>query len=90
MLSNDVRLHRRVLKFLDGISSDLKDTILSRIEELSDFPRIRHLKSVSRLRGSHDLWFRMRLGDLRIVFRWDKEHRVVFVEKADWRGKVYK
>jgi len=89
MLENEVRIHRSAAKFLDKLSPKIRDALLKRLDELKDFPRIYHIRSVTRLRGSNELWFRMRVGEIRILFRWDKHRRIIFVEKIGWRENVY-
>jgi len=35
-------------------------------------------------------YYRIRIGKIRVIFDISKESREIFVEKVDYRGRVYK
>jgi mRNA interferase RelE/StbE len=45
---------------------------------------------LSKLSGEWQGYYRIRKGKLRIIFEVSKSARVLFVEKIDFRGDVYK
>lgn len=45
---------------------------------------------VKKLPGNWTGYYRLRKGSLRIIFEIDKTEKVLFVEKIDFRGGVYK
>jgi mRNA interferase RelE/StbE len=48
------------------------------------------LHNVKRLHGELEGSFRLRLGDLRLVYSIDKIEQVVYIEVIGYRGDVYK
>jgi mRNA interferase RelE/StbE len=45
---------------------------------------------VKKLGGDWEGYYRVRKGKLRIIFDVDKHERVLYVERIDFRGDVYK
>jgi len=45
---------------------------------------------IKRLRGNWEGYLRIRKGNLRIIFFFDKKNNVIYVDKVDFRGDVYK
>jgi len=45
---------------------------------------------LKKLVGNWDGYYRLRKGRLRIICEVNKDERVLFVEKIDFRGEVYK
>ena len=45
---------------------------------------------LKKLVGDWEGYYRLRKGKLRIIFEVNKNERVLFVEKIDFRGDVYK
>lgn len=43
-----------------------------------------------KLTGDWEGYYRIRIGNIRIIFDISKESRVIFVKKVDHRGDVYK
>jgi len=44
---------------------------------------------IKRMRGKWEGSFRMRIGDIRIIFTLDRKNKVVWVYHAHFRGKIY-
>ncbi|AIY90152.1 hypothetical protein GACE_1108 [Geoglobus acetivorans] len=82
---NNVLLHKRVVKFLDDLTEKRRAKILEILKSLENFPLIR-----ADIRKIGDRTFRLRSGDIRIIFDFDKHKNTVFVKQVDYRGKVYK
>ncbi|ADC66459.1 conserved hypothetical protein [Ferroglobus placidus DSM 10642] len=82
---NEVLLHKRVVKFLDKLDKRRKESILKVLKSLENFPLIRaDIKKIG------NRTYRMRTGDLRIIFDYIKDEDKIFVKLVDFRGKVYK
>jgi len=45
---------------------------------------------VKKLKGAWDGYYRLRKGEIRIIFDLDYERRTLFVEKIDFRSKIYR
>jgi mRNA interferase RelE/StbE len=45
---------------------------------------------LKKLVGDWEGYYRLRKGKLRIIFELNKNERVIFVERTDFRGDVYK
>jgi len=70
-------------KIQDDVSGELKKFLL-------------RLKGVDinidlkKLAGDWDGYYRLRKGDVRIIFAINKQEKALYVEKVDLRGRVYK
>ncbi|WP_318249310.1 type II toxin-antitoxin system RelE family toxin [Geoglobus acetivorans] len=73
------------MKFLDDLTEKRRAKILEILKSLENFPLIR-----ADIRKIGDRTFRLRSGDIRIIFDFDKHKNTVFVKQVDYRGKVYK
>lgn len=45
---------------------------------------------IRKLKGEWLGYYRIRKGKLRIIFTIDKENKIIFIERIDYRGEVYK
>ena len=75
--------HKRGRVFLASKSADQKARILESIHKLP------HTGDVKKLSNSKNT-YRLRVGDIRVVFTVDSENKVVYVEDIGNRGDVYK
>jgi len=70
------------------------DVHVSVVEELKKFLTTmtggRANVDIKRLAGDWEGYYRVRKGKLRIIFDVDKHERVLYVERIDFRGDVYK
>jgi len=82
---NKVFLHKRVIKFLEKLDEKRRNNVLNILKSLEKFPLIRaDIKKIG------EKTYRMRIGDIRVVFDYIKEENSVFVKLVDFRGRVYK
>jgi mRNA interferase RelE/StbE len=62
-------------------------------EELKNF--LRKLKGenvnidIRKLKGNWEGYYRLRKGKLRIIFEVNKDDKIIYVERIDFRGEVY-
>uniref|UniRef100_A0A7C3YPB8 Type II toxin-antitoxin system RelE/ParE family toxin n=2 Tax=Geoglobus ahangari TaxID=113653 RepID=A0A7C3YPB8_9EURY len=79
-----VKLHRRVIKFLQKLNENDRKRIFSAIERLED----PFSQPYEKIKGRKDL-YKIRVGDYRIIYRVDKENKIVSVHLVDKRERVY-
>ena len=72
-------------KELEHLSDKLLAHLVSKIDDLGVKPRPFGCK---KLRGYKDLW-RIRVGDYRVVYIIDDDHKTVSVTRVAHRGDVY-
>jgi len=82
---NRVFLHKRVIKFLEKLDEKRRENVLRVLKSLEKFPLIRaDIKKIG------ERTYRMRIGELRVIFDYDKEKNAIFVKLVDFRGRIYK
>jgi len=79
-----VKLHRRVIKFLQKLNENDRKRIFSAIEKLED----PFSQPYEKVKGRKDL-YKIRVGDYRIIYRVDKENKIVSVHLVDKRERAY-
>jgi mRNA interferase RelE/StbE len=45
---------------------------------------------IMKLKGNWEGYYRLRKGKLRIIFEVNKNDKIIYVERIDFRGEVYK
>ena len=80
----EVKLHRRVIKFLEKLNERDRKKILSVIERLYN----PFSQPYEKLRGRKNV-YRVVAGDYRIIYYVDKKNKVVSVLLVDKRERVY-
>ncbi len=80
----EVKLHRRVLKFLERLNEEDKRRIISAIEGLRD----PFSQPYEKLKGRKGV-YRIRVGDYRVVYYVDKKNKIVSVLLVDKRERIY-
>ncbi|MBO8183706.1 MAG: type II toxin-antitoxin system RelE/ParE family toxin [Archaeoglobus sp.] len=79
-----VKLHRRVIKFLQRLDENNRKRIFLAIEKLED----PFSQPYEKVKGRRDL-YKIRVGDYRVIYRLDKDNREVSVHLVDKRERVY-
>jgi len=79
-----VKLHKRVIKFLQKLNENDRKRIFSAIEKLED----PFSQPYEKVKGRKDL-YKIRVGDYRIIYRVDKEDKIVSVHLVDKRERAY-
>ncbi len=77
-----IRFEKAAEKFLRKQTPKMQKTLMTAIYKLPDGTDIKRLKG-------HDL-FRMRIGNIRIIYSIQEEIKVITIENIDNRGDVYK
>jgi len=58
-------------------------------EKLFDEVRQEIKKLVQKIKRQWSGYYRIRKGKLRIIFAIEKENKIIFIERIDYRGEVY-
>ncbi len=89
-----VKIHRKALKFLENLQKDEKNRISEKINELihtlDKGSILTHHLDIKKLRGKWSGFFRLRVGDIRIIFKIDLNKRELIIYHIHYRDKVYK
>ena len=83
---NRVLISKKALKELRDIPGHERELIKDRISKLAFFPLAR--LDVQKLRG-YDAVYRLRVGDYRVIFEYDKGNRLIKILKVGKRENVY-
>ena len=89
MNSFDVKVKRRALKALERLPRDYRLRVLEVLDELSINPIPLRKYDLKKLKGYRDT-FRIRVGDIRIVYTVDWGSRSITVHYIGYRGRAYK
>lgn len=78
-----IRIHRRAYRFLESLHEDKKKIIMEKLRELvltleHGVLPYRRL-DIRRLRGEWKGFLRLRVGDIRIIFRIDFETKTIYI-----------
>jgi mRNA interferase RelE/StbE len=83
-----VRVHRRATRTLDDLPTATSEHVLDLLLVLEDDPVPIERFDVKRIHGTSG-WFRVRVGNYRVIYWVDEESRVVTVERITPRGDAY-
>lgn len=81
-------VHRRAANYLKKLSQDRKNRVKKAIEQVGKDPL--GLPGVIQMVGEWAGYHRIRLGDMRIIFWFDEENDIVYVDHIGTRGDIYK
>jgi len=81
-------VHRRAANYLKKLPRDRKNRVKKAIEQVGKDPL--GLPGVIQMAGEWAGYHRIRLGDMRIIFWFDEENDIVYVDHIGPRGDIYK
>jgi len=84
----EVVVHRKVDKFLEGLKERVRIRILDVIRDLGNYPLVLKRYDIKKIKGRENA-YRVRIGDLRLIFYVDKEPRRIIVSNIGYRGEIY-
>jgi mRNA interferase RelE/StbE len=84
-----VLLSRQAHKFIIGLEKPQARRVTQEMGDLRSYPFFDVPHDLAKLKGRRG-YYRLRVGDIRIVFRVFDEEKEIYVEKIDYRGRVYK
>ena len=87
-MSYKVIIPKKIDKFIKSLPNC--DNIISKLKLLKDFKSEQKLNlDIKSMQGNWRGYYRIRLGQIRFIFR-IVDNSIVFIEEANFRGKVYK
>ncbi|MDI6688398.1 MAG: type II toxin-antitoxin system RelE/ParE family toxin [Desulfobacterales bacterium] len=81
-------VHRRAANYLKKLPQDRKNRVKKALEQVGKDPL--GFSGVIQMVGEWAGYYRIRLGDMRIVFWFDEENDIVYVDHMGPRGDIYK
>ncbi len=84
-----VFLSRQAEKFIQNLDKKQAKRIFQEIRDLQNHPFYTRRHDIARLQGRKN-YFRIRIGNLRIVYKIFEKEKEIYVEKINRRGKIYK
>jgi len=84
-----ILVSKRADKFISEVDEKTRYRIIEEIVDLENFPFFTKIHDIAKLKGIEN-HFRIRIGKIRIVFKVDKDRRIIYIEKIEYRGRVYK
>jgi mRNA interferase RelE/StbE len=83
-----VTVHRRAARYLKKLPSNEKDNVKKALRKLSENPF--GSREVKCMVGEWKGYYRIRLGNIRVIFWIDEEDKMIYVDHISPRGDVYK
>lgn len=80
-------LHRRAQKFLERLDARIKAQLVGKLESLAQDPE--SAPGVKPMEGDYAGYFRLRHGDVRVIYQWDKEQDIIVISHLGHRGDIY-
>jgi len=86
-LKYNLYYHPNCLKRLKKIPASDRKKVLLKIKQLAKDPFARNL-DIRKLATTKNN-FRLRVGDLRVIYEPDSKKKAIYIWEIDYRGKVY-
>ena len=81
-------LHKHAAKYLTRMDARLKGQLVAKLEALAANPG--EAANVKPMEGDMAGFFRLRHGDLRVIYLWDREADTIVISSIGPRGDIYK
>ena len=93
MLPRNTELNYKI-KFTDDgwrrfekLDKRIKEKVLSKLGMLSNYSQ---LNNVKKMVGKDDNYYRLRVGDIRVLFWVEEDLKVIWITDVGFRGAIYK
>ncbi len=83
-----VVVHKRAVRYLNKLPISQKEKIKDVLKELGIEPLQR--SDIKHMLGEWKGYYRIRIGDIRIIFWIDQEENTIYVDHIGPRGDIYK
>lgn len=83
-----IALHKQAAKYLARMDARIKAQLVVKLEALAANPG--DAAQVKPMEGDMAGFFRLRHGDLRVIYLWDREADTIVVSSIGPRGDIYK
>lgn len=80
----DIQITDKAIEELDKLEEEVSDRILQKLNEIQDWPE----HYLERLQGY--AYYKLRVGDYRVIVDWDKEENIIYVRTVGHRKNIYK
>ena len=81
-------VHRRAARYLDRMDTRIKAQLKAKLEQLAQNPTA--MSGVKPMAGEWAGFYRLRHGDLRVIFLHDRAADTIVIAHVGPRGDVYK
>jgi len=81
-------VHRRAARYIEGMDARIKAQLKAKLEALARSPD--KMPGIKPMAGEWAGFFRIRHGDLRIIFLFDRANDTIVIAHVGPRGDVYK
>jgi mRNA interferase RelE/StbE len=81
-------VHRRAARYIERMDARIKAQLVAKMEELARNPV--GMPSVKPMAGEWSGFFRLRHGDLRVIYFHDRPNDTIVIAHVGPRGDVYK
>ncbi|MGQ9498736.1 MAG: type II toxin-antitoxin system RelE family toxin [Desulfotomaculales bacterium] len=85
----EVRIHRDSLKAYRKLDRELQAKLDVAVEKLRNDPWRRDL-DIKKLHGDFAGYYRLRVGDVRVIYTVDTKAKVIFIDALSYRGSAYR
>lgn len=86
----EIEIHKKIHKFIKNLNNS--DLMWDKIRKLKDFKQNEILnldiKKFNGLKKNQEI-YRLRVGEIRIIFEVIEEEKLIILKTADYRGNVY-
>ena len=84
-----IHISRQAQRFMVSLNSKTRSRIISELSDFENFPDLSDHHDLIKLKGRRDA-YRLRFGDIRAILEISKESKIIYIEKIERRGGVYK
>ena len=81
-------LHKKAAKYLKRMDARIRGQLIAKIQALAENPA--EAADVKAMEGDFAGSHRLRHGDLRVIYYWDKEQDTIVITAIGPRGGIYK
>lgn len=81
----EIELSKKQLKFINSLKN--YDIVIKKIKELKYF-HINKIVNIKRMKGNWYGFYRLRIGNLRIIF-YEKDENIIKIHKISFRENIY-
>lgn len=81
-------VHKQAAKYLKRMDVRIKAQLITKLEALALNPET--ALNVKPMEGEFAGYYRLRHGDLRVIYQWDKEADTIIISVIGPRGDIYK
>lgn len=85
-----IKLHKRVVKFIESRTTKEKQRIKEKFLQLQHNPYPSNPQTDTKSMQNSNYGYRLRIGNYRFLYDVFEDELLIYIEKADNRGDIYK